>query len=322
MLNGIAQDTRLDFLKAIQDGNKEQAAELLDNDAGLLNVTTTTKGSTPLHIASERGHQEICKLLLEKGHPTNPVDKEGKTPYQRAKTDAIKDLLAEHHKTFLRRQFYTVDQKKYDNKIIFDHFDVFEKSFFMTFYAAFCPEEEKDSMNQCFAFTDPIVNNDKKTLTINVYFREDILMSPYFGQLMVIHENEQAVNGIKRYLETGEVKKEDIVLFEALAFLKSTHASMEMFPFLKELPSETDKPEMAEAKKMFLFLQLEKYSSWKRECSDAQMAELRRAPHFTEVDEQVRRMLDSNYLQENKQIDGEMRARYYPQIKIPHQNSL
>jgi ankyrin repeat protein len=60
---------------------------LLDRGAlELLEITATsnTPGDTPLHIAALHNRLPIAKLLVEKGARVNPVNKEGKTPYQKA----------------------------------------------------------------------------------------------------------------------------------------------------------------------------------------------------------------------------------------------
>jgi hypothetical protein len=50
-------------------------------------------GSTALHVAAYRGHEQIVKLLLEKGACYSTINKYNCTPLDEAKTDKIKQLI-------------------------------------------------------------------------------------------------------------------------------------------------------------------------------------------------------------------------------------
>lgn len=57
---------------------------------------------TPLHIASARGHLNVCILLLERGGTVGARDRWGRTPYSDAKSnrhEAVIDLLKQHGAT-------------------------------------------------------------------------------------------------------------------------------------------------------------------------------------------------------------------------------
>lgn len=54
-------------------------------------------GSTALHVASYYGHDEIVKLLLEKGASRSITNKYNLTPYEEGKTDATRQLFSRNN---------------------------------------------------------------------------------------------------------------------------------------------------------------------------------------------------------------------------------
>ena len=63
---------------ASQNGHVEIARMLVD--AGALIDKTTKKGRTPLSIASQNGYLEIVKILIDAGALINKTTKNGRTP--------------------------------------------------------------------------------------------------------------------------------------------------------------------------------------------------------------------------------------------------
>ena len=49
-------------------------------------------GSTPLHLASSQGHEEICRLIMERVDDKNPADNRGRTPLHEAARRDHKDV--------------------------------------------------------------------------------------------------------------------------------------------------------------------------------------------------------------------------------------
>jgi tRNA A-37 threonylcarbamoyl transferase component Bud32 len=68
-------------------------SELLRSKILQINKKTKFRG-TPLHIACEKGHKEIIKLLLEKSPAINIEDYRGKTPIELVKDSEIFEMLA------------------------------------------------------------------------------------------------------------------------------------------------------------------------------------------------------------------------------------
>ena len=103
----IFVDPRIRILKAVQNNEQPLVEALLQENEVLIHAKTTTRGSSLLHIAATQGHLVLCDLLCFYQHPTNPIDNEGQTPYQRAQSAEIKELLRNHHMTYLRENFFT-----------------------------------------------------------------------------------------------------------------------------------------------------------------------------------------------------------------------
>ena len=105
-------NNNLAILQATQDGRIETIQKMLGEHPELIHVRTSTKNSSLLHIAAERGHEKICNILLESGHYTNPIDKDGKTPYQRAKSSDIKSILVSKHQNLLCKKYFSAGSIK------------------------------------------------------------------------------------------------------------------------------------------------------------------------------------------------------------------
>ena len=70
-------DVRQALLAAIEKGDKATVQRLLAMNA---NVNFTLYGTTPLHLAAEKGYPEIVRLLISYGADFQKENAEGKTP--------------------------------------------------------------------------------------------------------------------------------------------------------------------------------------------------------------------------------------------------
>jgi len=53
-------------------------------------------GSTPLHLASEDGHLEVARVLIEHGADRDAEDNEERTPFRVALNRDMVELLSDH----------------------------------------------------------------------------------------------------------------------------------------------------------------------------------------------------------------------------------
>jgi ankyrin repeat protein len=83
--------------KASQSGHVEVSRVLIDHGA---NVNARERYHyAPIHFSSENGHLGIAKLLLERGADVNALNCHGQTPYQTSVVwghREVADLLREH----------------------------------------------------------------------------------------------------------------------------------------------------------------------------------------------------------------------------------
>lgn len=77
----VNRDFRFQFLVAIQSGNEPQVIALLDKG---IDVNLPFFGQSALGWAAQRGHLEICKLLLDKGADINAKNSQGRTALMEA----------------------------------------------------------------------------------------------------------------------------------------------------------------------------------------------------------------------------------------------
>ena len=81
--------------EALDNGHEEIVAELLKQDKLDVNLGWTIKLQTPLHFCCENGKSKFVKMLL--AHPKinkTLKNKDGKTPAELTKSNAILKLLA------------------------------------------------------------------------------------------------------------------------------------------------------------------------------------------------------------------------------------
>jgi ankyrin repeat protein len=103
MAAGLAKSLNLEkeIIKAAKSGALSRVKELLAGDATLVSAKDSD-GSTPLHCATWKGHQNVVELLLSRGaevNAHNQNDHWGTTPLHaaaHANQRAIAELLIAH----------------------------------------------------------------------------------------------------------------------------------------------------------------------------------------------------------------------------------
>jgi glutaminase len=85
------------------DGNLEKLKELLENTSVDVNAADYD-GRTAMHLASEEGHLEVVKYLIEKGASVNCVDRWGSTPLRGAISHLHQEVAAflRQHKAMIK----------------------------------------------------------------------------------------------------------------------------------------------------------------------------------------------------------------------------
>jgi ankyrin repeat protein len=63
-------DQNKEFIKAAKSGNADRLRALLENDPNLIRAVDSD-GSTALHCATWKGHQDVVKFLLDAGADVN-----------------------------------------------------------------------------------------------------------------------------------------------------------------------------------------------------------------------------------------------------------
>lgn len=317
----IFVETRIRILKAVQNNEQPLVEALLQENATLIHAKTTTKGSSLLHIAATQGHLELCDFLFFYQHQTNPVDNEGQTPYQRAQTAEIKALLKNHHMKYLRDTFFTslsipTPKKPFINSII-RSIMVPNKQDFPKYHP------DKDKGPTAFGATilcDKIIGaTSDKDYGLVTIFREDILMIPHYGEFLVIHENEQAIqlidvlaNSKNGFFGTRDkFPLKEAPRLEARAYLKHVSSAFDRYPFLKELPREDDKPEIAEAKKLFITFSLCGLMQYINECTSSQIEHLQlHITRYEEIMRGVKKILSVEHMERILAIGKDMQDKY------------
>ncbi|OJW72294.1 MAG: hypothetical protein BGO68_06155 [Candidatus Amoebophilus sp. 36-38] len=74
-------------------GDRLLVTALVENKEIDINVQQGGDDATPLYLAAAQGHIGIVEILLAKGARTDIVDRDGKTPLDRAANDAIRQLI-------------------------------------------------------------------------------------------------------------------------------------------------------------------------------------------------------------------------------------
>ena len=89
-------------------GHQQICKILLENQAE--KNPTTNNGSMPLHIAAREGHLNVCKTLVEGGVKHIPENDNGKTPLNLA-------ALRSHYKVTLFLSEF-VEEKEFQDKLM------------------------------------------------------------------------------------------------------------------------------------------------------------------------------------------------------------
>ena len=74
--------TRKAFLKACQQANVEEAQRLVNDQPGVLEARSASKGYTAMHWAAMGGSTELCEWLETKGIEIEVESPDGTTPLQ------------------------------------------------------------------------------------------------------------------------------------------------------------------------------------------------------------------------------------------------
>lgn len=312
--HGIFNDLRLNLFKEVQNGNLESVESILKNNPALINSKTTTKGSSLLHIASERGHISICHFLLNHNHETNPVNHDGKTPYQLATKLEITQILVQNHLNSLCNKYYqSVQDNKNSHRIL--PCEVMSKKDFLSFM------NSQGIMSNCTRiFGVTILGNEKPLSTIQSFFREDILMTPCYGELLVIHENEQALQFIdfmEYFRKNNTPKKQQKQILnstlnqmETRAFLKFVSKGLELFPFLNEYPQKNDRKDIVLVKKMFIAFGLLGLAQFHQECTPDEFSMLEQLEFYKPAIEHTNKIICRNNSEKNLNIVEEMNEQF------------
>ena len=312
------------MLKATLLGQTTEVERLLTLDKNLINAKTSAKQESLLHIAAARGHHELCHVLIQNGHTTNPVDLEGRTPYQRAKTDEIKSMLVELHMQHLFRTYFISDSipnpKRDFVQSLNREIQIISKS-----EAAAHPLMQLELGFASTALSPP-ADGHYELITI---FREDILMTPYYGELLVIHENEQVEqflnllsNSKTGFSEAERFPSEEMVRLEVQAYCKFISSGFRLFPFLKDYPLQSDRPDVALAKKMFIAFALTGCADYIQNCSPEQIQLVRQLGSFEEVTNHIEKTMCKRNAARNTAICDEMISIYSIKLEPTQPTSM
>lgn len=244
----------LALFRAIAGGEREHASALLRENPRLLTEKTITTGSTWLHLAAQRGDTHICDDLIRMGHEVNPMNNEGKTPYQLASLDEVRAVLVEKQlKHCVEEYVLVLRDSNFSREITFNVFNNDE----------FNSRVDNDAMLQHVHITTEETGE-------RVCFRADVLMQPYLGPLFVIYANL-----VLMHLYSEKVGQDAFhPLFQACFYLTCINHAVAHFPFLIELPHEEDKNEISLAKKLFISSFVSGFIMTYNQCDDEQKAQL------------------------------------------------
>ena len=99
-INGVNDEEETPLLKAAPVGLTKIVEYLLSHGGDVAIDKTSSRGYTPVYIASCYGCADVVKLLLERGADINICPKDGKTALERAlkygHTDVVRLLLKRH----------------------------------------------------------------------------------------------------------------------------------------------------------------------------------------------------------------------------------
>lgn len=318
-------EPRLRALKAVQNNDIKLIEALLISNPELIKAKTISTGASLLHIATERGLLEMCDFLLENNHETNPVDKNGKTPYQSAKSPEMQALLVDGHKAYLLNKFYTSSNIPTPNVSCLDSLARIVQVIDRSKYKNLPMNTMGDKSFGVTSIRPAPGARSEKELCLVTIFRTDILMTPYYGELLVIHENEQAIQFIER-LHAGQHPKKridsEMCQIEARAFIKFVASGLELYPFLKNYPEQSDTPDVVEAKKMFLSFGLVSLTDYINDCTDQQVDSLQLLKDYEIVTLHTNSVLNEKNRFRNTKIYNEASSKYTSEERVEKTNSF
>jgi len=302
------EEQRLQILRAVQAEKKDEVEQLLLQTPSLIQAQSKTAGQSLLHVAVQTGNTELCKFLLDSGHETAPTDKRGETPYQIAKKPCIKNLIACAHTKVLCDKLYTVSKRTIPQKsFIVD----IEREITTAPNAIFfnrVAHLNTDSDNFGVTAISPMDNKKYKLWTL---FREEAIMIPYYGELLVVHENEQAnqiLDLIAGSADASAVNQGmNINLFETRSYLKGISYILNRYPFLEGYPLESDHPNISFAKKLIISFAFNGVKMYHRKCTNAELPILATVPDYKKIAALINQMAIPRNAQCNTAMLQEMR---------------
>ncbi len=271
-------DNRLAILQAAQTGRVSDVGVWLDQQPELIHAKTTTSKATLLHLAAQTGNMELCQLLLSRHHETNPVDKEGKTPYQRATMPHVQDLIVQAHTDVLFERYLTSYAKPIPERSFIRSI---QKGINILKPTEFFEHPLLEGAGQMGSDTFGVTSlspPSSKNYQLLTLFREDAIMTPYLGELLVAHENEQATQFIDLlaaskdgFVQAGSFPLSELNRFEVQSYLKGISTLFTQYPFLEGYPQPSDKPDVVHAKKLIIAFELTGFIAYYQQCTQEQL---------------------------------------------------
>lgn len=304
----LFSDLRLTILKAVQAGNIDEVTTLLTNNPELIRAKTTSTQASLLHIAAQYNHLTLCERLLAFGHNSNPVNKEGKTPYQLTRSIEIQQLLCSTYiasSSILRGTIYDgtgPQQVYYDEGCIFKDICFLSDSDLLAHPLNYCDESHYFAMTAL----SPLRDSVRYLITL---FREKVIMTPYYGELLLKWELEQAIQFME-YATQHKMHLYQQAVFETRAAATAIHFLLTTYPELQGYPLSTDRPEVSHAKKLIIGFALHIFQTFYAKLKPDQINELSQLEAFRYTTELAALIQTGKNKQKNARIRAEMSVIY------------
>jgi len=256
----FSEENRRALCSAVFNKDEKKVRTLLDQMPDLINAQPKTEaGNSLLHIAALNNDKSMCQLLFDKGHETNLVNEKGETPYQLAKQKATRQLLVARHKEALCIELYTVSKTS-------DLVQVVSCRNFSRFLKTLPQHTYANTRISIFSFTtlnvSAFFDNQESVRRIKTYLREKIFMMPFYGELIVRHENDEAELLIQlsnhcaaqkgALIAAMETTKRMFLVQDICYFHRLLVKAIKVFPSAGEQIEQSDTPDSIEMKKMFI----------------------------------------------------------------------